>query len=390
MGKINLDARRTVPEIIMHAGYNIEIHKIKTEDDYINTVWRIPGKMGSNDAAKPYQKPPVIVQHGFTDNSALWLFLNESTGLPFVLSDAGYDVWITNARGNIYSYEHMDIENFDSHKRNGKFFQFSWDEMAKYDIPSYIDYIIERSDYNKVSYIGISQGTTSFFAACDLFPGIENKIATYVAYAPVTYLGNVISPFVRALSGLHLLNILEYFGQYNFLMTPEHTSWINVYVGAKFKRTLVRVLQLVMGITDEIITDMDRIPVFLNRQPGGTSLFDVKHWTQAIESGEFQMYDFGPKGNMEHYEQETAPLYNMEHIAEVISKIPTKIFVGGNDAFVVPKDFAKLEKVLEGTGADIVKIDHYNHADYITSTSCKEVVFDPTLEFMKQHINNYS
>ena len=105
-----IDAYKTVPELIMTAGYRFETHKIVTKDKYINTAWRIVGKLDEENGIPPEKKPCVILQHGLLDNSATWLILNSTQALPFKLVDEGYDVWMTNSRGNINSFEHMHPE----------------------------------------------------------------------------------------------------------------------------------------------------------------------------------------------------------------------------------------------------------------------------------------
>lgn len=53
-----------------------------------------------------------------------------------MLADAGYDVWFGNARGNTYSKRHISLKPDDA-----KYWDFSWHEMAFYDVPAEIDYI---------------------------------------------------------------------------------------------------------------------------------------------------------------------------------------------------------------------------------------------------------
>jgi hypothetical protein len=56
---------------ILEAGYSFEEHKIKTEDGYILTAWRIPKKI--NEKKNPKQKKKqIILQHGLIESSYTW------------------------------------------------------------------------------------------------------------------------------------------------------------------------------------------------------------------------------------------------------------------------------------------------------------------------------
>lgn len=109
------------------------------------------------------------------------------------MADHGYDVWLGNARGNYYSRKHTTL-NPD---KSIKFWLFSWHEIGYYDIPACIDYILEKTNREKLHYIGHSQGTTVFFVMTSMKPEYNEKVILMQALAPVAFVSHLRSPLVR-------------------------------------------------------------------------------------------------------------------------------------------------------------------------------------------------
>lgn len=162
------------------------------------TLHRIPcGRTGCSARGRGNGQP-VFLQHGLLASSADWLLSGPGKGLAFILADMGYDVWLGNARGNTYSRRHVNMSNDEK-----QFWDFSWHEMAIYDIPAEIDYLYSirgqdpfnsTGSANNLLYIGHSMGTTMAWVLLSSKPEYNLKIKAVFAMAPVAYMTNVKSP----------------------------------------------------------------------------------------------------------------------------------------------------------------------------------------------------
>lgn len=67
------------PSIIIRNGYPVEVHTVQTEDGYILNLHRIP--YGKNKTLDAKRRPPVLIVHGWGENSASWVMIgNDSLG----------------------------------------------------------------------------------------------------------------------------------------------------------------------------------------------------------------------------------------------------------------------------------------------------------------------
>lgn len=113
--------------------YNVETHKVETEDGYILTVFRVNSK---SDKINPNSKPPVFLQHGINDDGHCFFLGGDELGLGNLLAQNGFDVWVGNTRGSKYSREHKTLD-----VKSKEFWEFSFMQMGEYDVPANLAYV---------------------------------------------------------------------------------------------------------------------------------------------------------------------------------------------------------------------------------------------------------
>ena len=204
--------------------YPCENHMITTADGFQLGLVRIPPK----NATTAY---PVYMQHGLLDTAETWVMnYYPSQNLGCLLHDAGYDVWMGNSRGNVYSMGNTNMTQSDT-----KYWDtIDMDFMAKYDLPAFIDYVLLATNHTTLSYVGHSQGTWQAFSA---FSTVNRqyaaKVDVFVALAPVAYVASQTSLLLSIVAGLDVDGILAIFGTKEFLMN----SWLIHNVSALCKET---------------------------------------------------------------------------------------------------------------------------------------------------------
>ena len=104
-------------------------------------------------------RPAVVFIHGLIDSSDGYV-VNKKLSQPFIMADAGYDVWLSNTRGNRYSHEHVSLDP----STDSTYWDNAYDfDIARHDIPSFIEYAKMKSNVKSVSIVAHSQGTQEMF-----------------------------------------------------------------------------------------------------------------------------------------------------------------------------------------------------------------------------------
>ena len=132
-------------------------------------------------------------------DSCAGILCKEEESLGLMLVNNGFDLWLPNSRGNIYSKDH---QNFDEGPKKGKeldnYWDYSFQHMATYDQPALWKYIEKVTGKSEFVYIGHSQGTTQMFAALAEQPDFfRTRMKLFIAIAPVVYIDNIFSKVIK-------------------------------------------------------------------------------------------------------------------------------------------------------------------------------------------------
>ncbi|KAM6091828.1 lysosomal acid lipase/cholesteryl ester hydrolase isoform 3-T3 [Theristicus caerulescens] len=299
-GRRNVDpeTNMNISQIITFRGYPSEEYEVTTEDGYILSVNRIPyGRKGHERSKGP--RPAVFLQHGLLADASNWITNLDYNSLGFMLADAGYDVWLGNSRGNTWSRKHTHFT-----VKQEEFWVFSFDEMAKYDIPASVDFILKKTGQEQVFYVGHSQGTTMAFIAFSTLPQLAKKIKMFFALAPVATVKFATSPLTKFGVFPDLL-LKDMFGKKQFLPQNYLLKWLATHVCTHriLDDLCGNIFFLLCGFNERNL-NMSRVDVYSTHCPAGTSVQNMIHWSQAVKTGELKAYDWGSKAaNMAHYNQ---------------------------------------------------------------------------------------
>lgn len=369
--------RKPTPRLIEDAGFLAESHGVVTDDGYMLTVHRIvaPGRL---------PKPVVFLQHGLLCSSADWVIGDRSKAFGFLLADAGYDVWLGNFRGNLYSRNHTSLDPEEE-----PFWRFSWDHMGTYDLPAMLDMVMERTGQEQLTYIGHSMGTTSFWVMMNMRPWMNAKIRLMVGLAPVAAVPSMYSP-LRYLTPVatEVEKVLSLTGQYEFGARDSLFSGITETLCERVTHSVNR-NESACAVPENIIfavagfdapqMNFTLLPVIVGHTPAGTSSRTVLHFAQGVQSSRFRQFDFGDEErNLEEYGSTEPPEYSLAHVT-----CPVVLYWGQNDWLTQPRDVAEIARQLPGLVASIrVPYDSWNHLDFLWGKDADSLLYKPAMAVM--------
>jgi pimeloyl-ACP methyl ester carboxylesterase len=276
-----------------------------------------------------------------------------------------------NNRGNKYSIAHTHLD-----PKGKEFWEFSWDQMALYDFPDMVNYVINQTGFENIGYVGHSEGTMQVFAGLSYNPSLSSKINSFVALGPVAEVGHITNEIMRALAALDVALIFEIFGVKEFL--PSSALLNELFSGVCRDTPFLcdDIIELLCGKHNGAFNN-SRMQVVGANEPGGTSVQNVAHFSQGVRKKDFAMFDYGTREeNMKHYNQPTPPSYNLTNFPS--KSVPVSLFYGTADELADPTDVAWLIGNLPMPPVYAIELKDYAHLDYVWDYTAAQV-FYPTI-----------
>ncbi|XP_055377184.1 lipase 1-like isoform X2 [Condylostylus longicornis] len=318
------------------------------------------------------------MHHALAVDSSSWFWsIPNDVALPLTLSDAGYDVWLGNARGSYSSRKHSKL----NYKTSREYWDFTFHEIGIYDLPAVIDYILKKTSSQKLHYIGHSQGTAAFFVLASELTKYNEKILSFHGLTPTVFMENIGSSYVQFLS--------EKFGNTNGLYYESSSKPppISVHRASRYTSQFCQIFYYmkfctllyghIFGSNGSHINEETAINIFKNT-PQGTSLKSTLHFFQMVHTGRFQKYDYGEELNHKIYGRAQPSNYDLKKIT-----CPVFLYYSEHDLFNSFKGNIRLSHTLRPEtlylNYTVPSEYKFNHMDFIHGKIARKLIFEKIL-----------
>eukprot|EP00916_Digyalum_oweni_P013079 GHVL01021510.1.p1 GENE.GHVL01021510.1~~GHVL01021510.1.p1 ORF type:complete len:363 (-),score=80.22 GHVL01021510.1:60-1148(-) len=241
----------------------VEKHNVETVDGWKLTLHRVRHKSFTECGS------PVLLLHGMMETS-LAFFLDENSLGMMLLNSGVSDVWLANNRGNEFT---------SSSSKN-----WTFEDMSKYDLPSFIEYINKNinnkkniKNNKKITIIAQSQGAAHAIASFSMNFG--KNVQKYVK--KIVLLGAPIVAKTFPVGGGEAAVIVPPALKLLNFASKTAPAWLSSTLG-------ICALRLTGLVTSETVGSSLNL-YFSKCAPSGSPALcyeQVKHWMQILGSGQ--------------------------------------------------------------------------------------------------------
>lgn len=240
------------------------------------------------------------------------------------------------------------------------------DEFAFHDIPDSIEYILDTTQQESLSYVGFSQGTAQAFATLAIHPKLNRQINVFIALAPAMAPAGLSNGVVDSLVKASPQVLFLLFGRRSILSSA--TMWETLLYPPLFSRLIDMGLSFLFGWKAKNISTSQKLAAYPHLY-SFTSTKMVVHWFQIIRNKCFQMYD-----DDVHQPMSVSTSQKYSKVAKYPTRnirTPVVLVYGGSDSLVDIK--AMLRELPPQTVA--TEIPHYEHLDFLWARDVDAQVF---------------
>lgn len=409
--------RASVQEIIARSGFKYSNHYTLTQDGYITQLVRLINPLADRRKLK---QPPVMLFHGGSGSQVTYVSASAiqhhpevyprtsdcgpitswNRSLAFMLANNGYDVWLIGTRGaGSANQAHIKFRGPKSIDRSGasadkvrvpflanigeatKYWNFSMDEIVKYEMPRQIDRVLDLTGASKVTLFGYSISPAMTLMLLAGHPEYARKVQNLVSMAPIiTSLG--INRLNRLLCNMVVKLVPDQLGTllmseiFLTRLTGNLVQALNMNRFIRYSLTKP-LLALISGPSAKYLSLVE--PAFGGHTGNPVSFKEVKQVCQQAFASKLQNYDYGLRGNLINYGSRKPPVFDLTNL-----HIDHWLIINGANDQVATQYSAKqfLRDVKHPKPYRNIVVEGYNHLDLVAALDNDIQINFPILEFL--------
>ena len=353
-------------ELAERHGFNSTEHYVTTSDGYVIRGIRI---------FKGTPKGPPVVFFQYPVASTDVFLINKDTRPPALkVADEGFDVWIISTRDNIKSRQHIKYSNDSS-----EYWDFSFAHVAQFDLPAWIDSILQETSAPKLGFLGYGYGATALTHLVAAKPHYSELIGLFASIASAGDHFACNSWAMKLMISEPLINAMKLVGK-RYMMEPATKT---------FYRALTAFPLLARFMTkdrfDPYINgdDPEAIPYYAYKFNGGINSEVMRYiGKQTFKPHSLNlMHDFGEETNKLIYNDTTPLVFSYHHLNTNIALIG-----GKHDKIVTPENIAIYSKFLPRSNIVFYKVDYEtDHGGFLFSKN-QEYLKD-LIQLLSKHLS---
>jgi len=340
-------------------GFSCDLHETTTKDGFVLNVQNI------YTPASPEEKKSrtaVILQHGLLQNSAVFV-TNEESSLAFYLAEQGYDVWLGNNRGN-HKHEHLTPDQEE-------YWNWGLDELAVYDFPAIVGFVLSQVPHSRVVYVGHSQGYAQAFAGVCRNKEVASRLKLLVGLAPPVYVNAPDNFVLQKMKNMSQEAYFYLFGKKSFI--PLLKSVQGNLPPSVFCVFAYAMFSYLFDWGDRN-WNRGRKAKYFQCTPTFTSSKLLAHWCKALNASRIVSFEDGVDPN----------LYSVH--TEI--PCPIALFYGERDTLVNAELLIK-ETIAAGKHKLVhhEKLENYEHLDLLWAVDAPSKLFPKIVDIIEKTIN---